>query len=157
MLTIRPAQDEDSHLLSEYWYDNMALAQQNNPRIRLLPDARRWWEDAVRQLIHTNAAVFLVAEVEGEVLGCIIGRITPNQPGLAPQLIGIIEWLILDLHTPHKQQGTGRALLQATKDYFIERNITQLWVSVSVQDTVAQAFWLAVGAKKTDELYWMKI
>jgi ribosomal protein S18 acetylase RimI-like enzyme len=157
MLTIRPAQNVDIVLLSEYWYDNMALAQQNNPRIRLLPDARRRWENAVRHFIHTNESVFLVAEVEGEVLGCIIGRITHNQAGLAPEFMGIIEWLILDLHTLHKQQGTGRALLQAAKDYFIERNISQLQVSVSVQDTVAQAFWLAVGAKKTDEFYWMNL
>jgi ribosomal protein S18 acetylase RimI-like enzyme len=157
MLTIRPAQNVDIVLLSEYWYDNMALAQQNNPRIRLLPDARRRWENAVRHFIHTNESVFLVAEVEGEVLGCIIGCITHNQAGLAPEFMGIIEWLILDLHTLHKQQGTGRALLQAAKDYFIERNISQLQVSVSVQDTVAQAFWLAVGAKKTDEFYWMNL
>jgi hypothetical protein len=90
-------------------------------------------------------------------LGCIIGHSIPNHAGLAPELIGSIEALILDLHTPHKQQGTGRALLGAMKQHFIERNITQLQVAVSIQSTVAQAFWLGVGAKKTDEIYWMNL
>lgn len=157
MLTIRLAENNDIPLLSEFWYDNMALLQQSNPRVRLLPDARRRWEDAARQFRNLDAVIFFVAEIDEDIVGCIVGRIIPNQAGLAPEVIGIIDWLILDLHTPHKQKGVGRALLQAVKDHFIDRHITQLQVTVSTQATVAQAFWLGVGAKKTDEIFWMNL
>ena len=157
MLTIRPVENEDIPVLSEFWYDNMALLQQLNPRIRLLPDARRQWEIAMKVIIAANDVIFLAAENENELLGCIAGRIASNQPGLAPALIGIIDWLILDLHSSDKQQGAGRELLNAIKIRFGDRHITQLQVTVATQATVEQAFWLGVGVKKTDELFWMTI
>jgi hypothetical protein len=155
MLTIRPIQNEDLPVLSEFWYDNMAVLQQTNPRVRLLPDARRHWEVAMRQFNVVDKSIFLVAENEAALLGCIAGRITLNQPGLAPQLIGVVDFLLLDLHTPHKPEGTGHALLQAVKTYFIEQRIVQLQVTVAVQSVVAQAFWLGIGAKKIDDVFWV--
>jgi hypothetical protein len=154
MLTIRPVEIADIPLLSEFWYDNMALLQQSNPRIRLLPDARQQWEVAMQHIITMPEVIFLVAANESKLLGCIIGRIASNQPGLAPQFIGIIDNLILDLHS-QKQHGAGRELLQALKTRFIDQHITQIQVTVAAQATVAQAFWLGMGAKKTDELFWM--
>jgi ribosomal protein S18 acetylase RimI-like enzyme len=156
MLTIRSVEIADIPLLSEFWYDNMALLQQSNPRVLLLPDARRHWETTMLEIIRTDDVIFLVAENESELSGCIIGRITPNQPGFAPQFIGVIDYLILNLHS-QRQQGAGRELLQAMKTRFIEQHITQLQVTVAAQATVAQAFWLGMGAKKTDELFWMTL
>jgi L-amino acid N-acyltransferase YncA len=156
MLTIRPVEIADIPLLSEFWYDNVALLQQSNSRLRLLPDARQQWEAAMLEIIRTDDVIFLVAANESDLLGCIVGRITPNQPGLAPQLIGVIDSLILDLHS-QKQQGAGRELLQAMKTRFIDQHITQLQVTVAAQATVAQAFWLGMGAKKTDDVFWMTL
>ena len=156
MLTIRDAEIVDIPMLSEYWYDNMALLQQLNPRVRLLPDARQQWEVAMRQIITMPDVIFLVAANESELLGCIVGRIAPNQPGLAPQFIGVIDNLILDLHS-QKQKGAGRELLQAAKNRFIDHDITQLQVTAAAQAAVAQAFWLGMGAKKSDEVFWMML
>src|SRR5688572_14741537 len=99
MLTIRTVEPEDIPVLSEFWYDNMALLQQSTPHVRLLPNARRYWEASMAQIVAVHDVIFLVAEVEHELLGCIIGRIASNQPGLAPQYIGSIDALILDLHS----------------------------------------------------------
>jgi hypothetical protein len=156
MLTIRDAEIADIPLLSEYWYDNMALLQQSNPRVRLLPDARQQWEVAMQHSMTLPDVIFLVAANESELLGGIVGRIAPNQPGLAPQFMGVIDILILDLHS-QKQQGAGRELLQALKTRFVDQHIIQLQVTVAAQATVAQAFWLGMGAKKTDELFWMML
>jgi hypothetical protein len=156
MLTIRDAETADIPVLSEFWYDNMALLQQSNPHIRLLPDARRQWEMAMEHLVMAHNIVFVVAENESGLLGCIVGRRTSNQPGLAPKYIGIIDWLILDLHS-QKQQGAGRELFQTLKNRFIGQDIKQLQVTVAAQATVAQAFWLGMGAKKTDDIFWMAL
>lgn len=154
MLTIRPAVQEDILVLSEFWYDNMALMQQSNPRIRLLPDARHQWEVAMQSISVEQNAIFLVAENAAELVGCVIGRVTANKPGLAPERIGVIDTLLLDLHSK-KLQGAGRELLQAVKSRFIDQHVSQLQVAVAAQATVAQAFWLGMGAKKTDEIFWM--
>lgn len=157
MLTIRPVVQADLAVLSEFWYDNIALLQQSNSRIRLLPDARHVWEDAAEQFITANNTVFLTAINEAEHLGYVLGRITPNQAGLAPEKIGVIDALMLDLHIPHKQHSTGRILLDAAKAYFIDHHITQIQVTVSAKATVAQGFWLSMGAKNLDDVFWMTL
>jgi hypothetical protein len=155
MLDIRPIQTEDLSLLSEYWYDNIVLQQQSNPRIHLLPDARCQWERYTATLIQNEAAICLVAVVKADVLGCIAGTVSTNQPGLAPEMIGVIEWLILDLHATNSQHQSASALLNELKVRFATRGISQLQVRVAAQATVAQAFWRGIGAKKIDDIFWI--
>lgn len=171
MLKIRPAISADITLLSEYWYDNMALLQQSNPRIRLLPDARHQWEGFAKSLVQSSDVIFLCAEVNPEIdaralgamsntqmpIGCIAARVLANQAGLAPPQIGLVELLILDLHSPHQQHGTGGELLRSLQAQMAQRQITHLLVSVSAQAAVEQAFWRAMGAKKTDDIFWMTL
>ena len=157
MLDIRPAIIDDIPLLSEYWYDNMALLQQSNPRIRLAPDARLRWERSARRLLQRSDAIVLTAAAANEVIGCIAGRVVANQPGLVPETIGCVEWLIIDLHNPHKQQGTGTSLLRALRAKFTERGIAQMEARVTAYSAVAQAFWQGVGTTKTDDIFWMAL
>ena len=66
-MTIRPVTSDDIPLLSEYWYDTMALLQHMTSHIRLLPDARGRWERYAQDLVWDPAVIFLAAEVAGDV------------------------------------------------------------------------------------------
>ena len=141
----RPAQAADIPLLSEYWYDKMVLAQQMNAPLRLLPDARTRWEKTAQRWAKKRDVSFIVAEKDGDCAGCIVGAIMPNAPGLAPENIGRVWQLVIDLHTP--QRGAGRVLLGALRQRFATNDVTQIRVDVMPHLAVERAFWQAQGAR----------
>ncbi|MCA9915554.1 MAG: GNAT family N-acetyltransferase [Anaerolineae bacterium] len=153
---IRQAHPEDIPLLSEFWYDQMAIWQQNNRLLRLLPDARDRWEAATSEQLQSEAIVFLTAEIENTLVGGIIGEIVPNLPGVAPQQIGLIRDLIVDNHS-ELGRGVGRELLEACITVLRERGIQQVQVRIPTQAAVQQAFWRGVGASNGMDIFWMVI
>lgn len=156
-VTVRSTQPEDIPVLSEYWYDRVTLLQQSNPRIALAPDARQRWETVVTDWLTQPDMISLTAMREDEPIGVIIVTVIPNAPGLLPEKIAQILEIVIDIHTPHKQQGIGRYLLNALKVVLIEKNISHLQVSVSTTAVVEQAFWRGMGAKSYDEIFWMAL
>lgn len=153
---IRQTLPEDIPLLSEFWYDQMAIWQQNNRFLRLLPDARSAWEVAAAEQLQLESSIFLAAEMENTLIGGIIGAIVPNLPGIAPQQIGSIRDLIVDTHT-EIGRGAGRALLDACLAAMREHGIQQIQVQIPAQAAVQQAFWRGVGASNGMDVFWMAI
>jgi ribosomal protein S18 acetylase RimI-like enzyme len=147
----------DVPVLSEFWYDHMALLVQTNPRIRLLPDARVRWEQAVQDWLTQPRYVCQTARAGDEVIGGMIAVIVPPAPGLAPQQLAHITYLVVDIHTRHTRNGVGRVLLEAVRLALRERKITQLITQVGAQSAVEQAFWRGVGARHDDDLFWMDV
>lgn len=153
---IRQAHPEDIPLLSEYWYDQMAIWQQNNRMLRLLPDARRIWEVTAVEKLQSETSISLAAEIDHTVVGGIMGEIVPNLPGVAPQLIGVIRDLIVDNHT-EMGRGAGRLLLDAWTAELRASGVQQLQVKIPAQAVVQQAFWRGVGASNGMDVFWMLI
>lgn len=153
-MDIRAITQDDLWQLSEFWYDKMALLQQRHPQIRLLPDARRIWRDAMQQALN-NDLIGYVATVDATVVGGIIATIVPNQPGLAPAHFGDLRYLLLDLHMAQPNKGLAEALLKALQDDLQKHGITQLSVRASTQLAVERSFWRAMGAQKSDDVLWL--
>lgn len=157
-MRIRPAQAADLPLLSEYWYDRAALLQQMGAPLQLLPDARSRWEDAAAHWLHADDVYFLTCVInDDEAGGALVGRIEANQPGLAPTHYGRVLQLVIDLHTPHLQQGMGGALLRAFQERLRDNDITRLVAAASVTLAVEEAFWRGMGAQRTQTIFWMDI
>ncbi len=155
-MQIRLARPDDIAILSEYWYDQMVIWQQSSARLRLSPAARAEWEQATYGYLQQVDAFFLVAETAQEVVGGIIGEITPNEPGFAPPQIGVVRALIVDNHS-ERGHGAGRMLLDAWLGAMRERGIEQLQVRIPAQAAVQQAFWRAVGGANVMDVFWMEI
>jgi ribosomal protein S18 acetylase RimI-like enzyme len=156
-VTIRATVLADIPILSEFWYDQMAWLQHTNPRIRLAPDARHQWEMAMSRLLSQPNAIMLTSVLDDDVVGAILATILPNTPGLLPERIAQVTTLIVDIHTPHRQHGTGRYLLAALKNSLAEQHIAQLQVVVAATAVVEQAFWRGLGAKNNDDIFWMAL
>ena len=156
-MIIRTASLDDIVQLSEFWYDNIALQQQSNPRIRLLPNAQKIWVHYAGNLVLSHDVIFLCCEVEDVLVGCLIARIVDNMPGLDPPQYGLVEMLILDLHMSTGEKGVGKALLSELLGRLREYNITQLQVQVGLGNVVEQVFWRGVGAKNNDQIFWMAL
>lgn len=156
-MTIRSVQENDISLLAEFWYDQMALYTQKHVTMQLMPDAMERWKQYAQALIQGDTKVFKVVEVDGKVLGAIIGYINDNQIGLLPRKYGVIEQLILDLHSPHKRKNAVNDLLNAVNIHFRQHNISHISVRVPTYSLVEQGFWRGLGATQLDNSFWMEI
>jgi hypothetical protein len=63
--------------------------------------------------------------------------------------------LIIDLHTPHQQQGMGGALVRAFQQKLQAAGITRLMARASMTLAVEEAFWRGIGAQRTHTVFWM--
>lgn len=156
-MTIRSVTANDIPLLAEYWYDQMALYSQKQAMMQLKPNADEVWQAYAQSLLHDTEVAFIANECKGELLGCIIGRITTNKIGLLPEKYGQVDDIILDLHSPHKQHNTVTELLAALKNYLFEKNIVHLIVHVPNHAPVEQAFWRGLGATHIEDTFWMNL
>ena len=156
-MIIRPAENPDISLLAEFWYDQMALYSQKQNTTRLMPDALEQWQSYALAILEDEAVYFLVIEDNNEVLGAIIGHIENNGAGLLPQKYGVIDYLILDLHSPHKRKNSVNNLLSALKDRVSQENISHMMVRVPKYSLVEQGFWRGLGASDLDNSFWMDV
>ncbi|MGJ3239946.1 MAG: hypothetical protein ACFE0Q_14640 [Anaerolineae bacterium] len=155
-MTVRPTNPSDMPLLAEYWYDQIALYTQKHQHAQLLPDALIRWQAYAQQLL-SGDAIFLTIERDGDVFGCIIGRIINNQVGLAPLQIGCVEHIVLDLHSPHKRQYAVHDLLEALMLQFRARDIMRVIVRVPAYAPVEQAFWRGLGWAHLEDTFGMDL
>jgi RimJ/RimL family protein N-acetyltransferase len=156
-MNIRPAQAADLPLLSEYWYDRMALLQQMGAPVQLLPRARSRWEEAAQGWLNDDTITCLTCVIDNQAGGALIGTIKDNQPGIAPARYGQVLQLIIDLHTPHQQQGMGGALLRAFRKQLQSKGINRLMAHASTMLAVEEAFWRGIGAQRTQTVFWMAL
>lgn len=157
MIQIRPTIAEDVSILSEFWYDNFVLLQQTNPLISVAPNAQKLWQVYISNSLANPDKIILTGKRETDVVGCIIGTVVDNSVGLLPPKLGLIEYLIVDLHTPQCQSGVGTVLWHAAKINFAERGIDIIRVDVAPHAAVQQAFWRGHGAQKRDDVFWISI
>ena len=156
-MIIRPVQEDDISLLAEFWYDQMALLSQKQSFIRLMPDALEQWRRDAIAIMQDDLRCFLVVVLEDDILGAIIGQIKTNKAGLLPRKYGVIDQLILDLHSPHKRKNAVNSLLDALKSYFHQQEISHMIVDVPVYSLVEQGFWRGLGATQLNNTFWMDI
>jgi hypothetical protein len=152
--TIRPVQHDDLPPLSALWYEKAALLTAQDVRLRLHPDARDEWQRAASAWVTAADRVFLTAVQEAQPLGYILGRIQTASPGYIPALLGSIEDLTLDVH--RFEGGTARALVEAVRNWFGERSIEQMIVTMPRRSAIEQAFWRAYGATQWMESLWIR-
>lgn len=156
-MTIRLVTAHDIPLLSEFWYDQMALRSQKQSAIKLAPDAIKQWRQFALSCLDDDTVAFYLVEINDDVLGCAIGRVQANQVGLLPKQVGIIEHVILDLHSPHKRKNAVNQLLEGLKDYFRQSDIQHIIVQVPTQSPVEQAFWRGFGVLHLNDIFWMDL
>ena len=156
-MNIRVSAVDDLPILAEYWYDRMALLSQKTAMIRLMPDAQARWQKHAQSLLTNDDATCLTVELDGEILGCMFASIQANKVGLLPEFYGKISDIVLDLHSPHRQAGTVKALLQEMKQHFQTRDLSVMMVQVPLSATIEQAFWEGLGAKHYQNTFWMEI
>ncbi|GAB1420333.1 hypothetical protein MASR2M15_04250 [Anaerolineales bacterium] len=146
----------DIPLLRGIWYDRMVLIVQNTPMMHIHPHWSEQIEASLADMIMREDRVIFVIENQTEMIkGYISVGIENNLPGLAPGQIGFIDELCLDLHS--EQAGLGKPLLTEAQNWLKAQGIALISVRIPAHQAVEQAFWRAIGAKKTHEWMWIRL
>jgi ribosomal protein S18 acetylase RimI-like enzyme len=91
--------------------------------------------------------VILVAERDGEVLGYTYAGLEGNDYMALRGPAGVLYDIVVD--PGHRQQGVGRALLDATLDALKARGAPRVVLSTAEQNTSAQRLFARAGFRPT--------
>ena len=123
-MQIRLAVPADLHAAARLWQDRMALLQQTDASIKLLPDAAARWRLEAERWITCDSAAFYVAEADGDLAGFAAAQVVPGRPGLQPARLGLILDMAVDLHSTHS--GLSEQLLGEVRRWLASRDIHHL-------------------------------
>jgi ribosomal-protein-alanine N-acetyltransferase len=107
--------------------------------LRGSPEASQWTEWGLKELLGWRGVLALVSEVDGKVLGFIIGR----------QVAGEAEILNLAVMAAKRGRGEGRALLMAAMDEFRARQVSRVFLEVRESNGTGMSFYEKHGFSKT--------
>lgn len=113
------------------------------PRFSDHIEVRRWTRPFVESLLTNPAYLILVAEIQREPVGFVIGSILAGVYGL--------EWIgVLPIH---KKRGIGRKLIEHLKMVLSQRKVQKIWcTTLDDENRQRQTFFREVGFKKVCRL-----
>jgi ribosomal protein S18 acetylase RimI-like enzyme len=138
---------DDADALAEMWQELVAYHQSLSED---LPGAARGGEHRYTRRIverlddpYTRA---LVAEIDGQVVGFVLGMIVDLMPDIfAQEPAGFLADIYVE--PAYRRLGAGRALVQALKDWFHERGIKSFDWHVATHNQAGLSFWRSVGGR----------
>jgi len=155
---VRAAQPHDLSILSEYWYDRMALMAHKQTSVRLQPNARTIWEQtALIWLQDTKTHAVVMLSADGEVVGGLFVQLGTNTVEVLPARCAFVLSLVIDLHTVHQRQGVGRVLWQAMFTQLQADGISRLYAPTQAGDMLENTFWPSIGAKPAGQWFGLDI
>lgn len=154
-IQIRAAVRGDLPRMAAIWHEKTLLQQQFAPNVRLLPDARDRWSDAVGNWLEAPSYGVWVGEDRAALTGYLIARIQDSPPGWDPPKHGVIVDLGVDMHTT--RGGTGKLLLAAALEWFRENHLQYSLAAVLCTQPVEQAFWRSQGTIEWQNVLWLKL
>jgi ribosomal protein S18 acetylase RimI-like enzyme len=151
-VVIRPASRDDVGGVLPLWSEMMNHHAALDERFRPAPDGEEHWAKILRDWLRDDEVCILVAEAEGRLVGYIIGMLRENPPVLLPSAYGLVSDVCV--HPAWRQQGIGRRLFEALKDWFTEKELSTVQLNVAHGNPVSQAFWRAMGCADYMDRLW---
>ena len=144
---IRPVNKGDADALAEMWLDLVAYHQNLTDD---LPGAARGGEHRyVRRILERLDDPYmcaLVAEVEGQVVGFVLGMAVDLMPDIFDQRpSGFLADIYVEPHM--RRHGVGRSLVNALIDWFRQCSIHTFEWHVSSNNPEGIAFWRSMGGR----------
>ena len=101
--------------------------------------------DVIQKLIDRDDADYLVAELDGKVVGFVnVQRAShPNYPVFRPHEFALIENAVVD--EPHRGKGVGKILFRAAIDWAIDHGLRHVQTTVWHANAGALKFYLDQG------------
>lgn len=148
-MMIRIAHEADCDAIGKLWGQLVAYHRQLDDAMPASAiDGEMRYASRIRNHLGDSYAQTLVAEVEGEVVGFITGMILDLMPEMFEEDVAGMVGDIFVLEA-FRNQGVGKALLDALRDWFRLRGASYYEWHVAVKNVTAMRFWEANGGRGT--------
>ena len=144
---IRPVNTGDTDAIAEMWLDLVAFHQKLSPD---LPGAARGAQHRyvrrIMERLEDHYTCALIAELDGEVVGFILGMVIDLMPDIFDQQPS---GFLADIYVEPKvrRQGVGRSLVNTLVDWFRQCGIHTFDWHVSSNNPEGLAFWRSIGGR----------
>lgn len=129
-MEFRRATPDDADLTLQFWKDSGASMSTTDEA------------DYLRRVTENPATVFLLAIVDGKIVGSLLGAFD----GWRGNMYRLV------VHPSHRRQGIGRQLVRQVKKVFSEWGVRRVTVLIEVDRPWAMEFWSAVGYPRDEHI-----
>jgi ribosomal protein S18 acetylase RimI-like enzyme len=154
-VVIRQATRKDVGGILPLWTEMMQHHAALDARFCPAPGGEEHWAKILRDWLRDDDACVLVADVEGQLVGYIVGLMRENPPVLLPPTYGLVSDICV--HPAWRQQGLGRRLFEALKGWFSKKELFTVQLNVAHFNPVSQAFWRAMGCEDYMDRLWFEL
>jgi ribosomal protein S18 acetylase RimI-like enzyme len=152
-VVIRKATRKDAGGILPLWNEMMQYHAALDERFRPALNGEKHWAGILRDWLRDDDCCVLVADAGSQLVGYIIGMIRENPPVLLPPAYGLVSDICVA--PAWRQQGIGRRLFEALKDWFRAKELSTVQLNVAHFNPVSQAFWRAVGCRDYMDRLWV--
>ncbi|MCB9452070.1 MAG: GNAT family N-acetyltransferase [Anaerolineaceae bacterium] len=146
-LIIRPVSRSEADTVAQLWAELVAYHTALDPALpHPTPDGRQQYARRIIQRLNDSYTRVLVAEVNHEIVGYVMGVIMDLMPDIFNQEpVGFIADIAIT--EAYRRQGIGRRLVEELIIWFQEHHITAYDWHVAAQNIAGQRFWESVGGR----------
>ena len=146
-ILIRPVAPGDQAVIAQMWQalsDDHVHLDSRFPAT--VPGAAERYAERMIEVREDEDTRAFVAEVEGQVVGYVLGATIDLSPDLFEhEDIGFIADIYVE--PTHRRQGVARRLFDAMCEWFEMRHVRHIEWQVAVANQEARHFWTAVGGR----------
>ena len=141
-LTLRNAVPEDLERIQPLWHALYQHQSEHGMLLRLPEGAYQAWLQSITPFLGRFANV-VVAELNGEIIGFVAGRIRTLPPYFGSSTIGAISEVFVS--ESHRSGGIGRRLLAFALEWFQAQQITRVELQVVAGNPDGIRFYKQLG------------
>lgn len=139
--TIRTAARPDLPAVVALWQEHQEYHAACDPYFERSPDANPGFQKYLDE--HLEELGLFVAEIDGRIVGFILGEPARRPPCFASRAYGMIDDLAVTAEW--RGQGLGQALLERMVAWFQAQGIQRIETRVLISNPLASNFWQAAG------------
>ena len=146
---IRLATTNDAKRIGELWLEMVNFHQQFDAVLfQASENGAEFYESSVLSRLSDSQTRVLVAEVDGEVVGYVLGMLVNITPEMfAPIRSGFLA--DISVNAEFRRQGIGRELVERLVLWFQSQNVAYFEWHVSEKNQNAVKFWKSIGGETT--------
>lgn len=143
---IREARPGDGERLARLWLDSAAYYVERFPAEFRMPDEEGLADWLEARLRHADDEVWLVAELDGELVGYLNARLAPPDPDAARLMLAdrsrprlYVEWV--GTAAPHRRRSVAGELVRAAEEWGRRRGAVAARATTPAESEVSLPFW----------------
>jgi len=146
---IRLATTDDAKQIGELWLEMVNYHQQFDAVLfQASENGAEFYESSILSRLHDTQTRILVAEVDGEVVGYVLGMLVNITPEMfAPVRSGFLA--DISVAEKYRRQGIGRELVERLVLWFQSQGVSYFEWHVSEKNQAGVEFWKSIDGETT--------